>query len=389
MRIISYDEALNELCDTFDALIEPRKIRRANTNVIYLLIKAFAKGWEVINSTVYALYGKFIPTLCSDKDLESIGYIVGTRKIGGSYSGLSVTAVNNSPLPVVLARGTYTFSPDADNTFSAVIDSDVEVAGEGAYSFIMMSDKVGSYRYTEMSDIQVTSDTAISDVFTFSCADNSSLLGHEEESDLAFRNRILTDVERQDVISELRDEIRSLPYVFDCNIKFNNTAATAVYDGIEIDPYRMLLMVSGDMRSGIAEAVAKKGIYPTQQTDTSVALTYKDDVFFNGYTVYATPFKTEDFSVTVTYSVDPTYLTEDNAEQAIRSALFAHYTGNQHVDVLTENDVFGVLLAMNLTGLKVLGVSFSMDGKDGLEYLKFSLLRIPTLKTVSCVPVVL
>lgn len=383
MQLMSYDEALSELCDNFDALISPKKLKRANTNVIYLLLKAFAKGWEVINSTVYALYGKFIPTLCSDEDLVSLGYITGTRKIGGSYSGLYVTAVNNSPMPVKLLKGTYSFSPDDNITFSTVIEDDVEIQGESSTGILMMSDKVGSFHYTGMSDVKLTSDADINDSVTFSCSDNATLLGHDDESNLSYRKRILEDTSRQDIISELRDSIKSLPYVFDCNIKFNNTAVPVIYDGYTIDPYRMLLMISGDLRDDIAQVVASKGIYPTQKTDGAKEIVYKNDVFFNGFSVFVTPFREADFSLTITYAVDDVYLTVTQAEVSMRNALFVAYAGNTHFDVLTENDVFNVLTSIDIAGLKVLGVSLSYDGKDKLEYIKFDVTRIPKLVNVS------
>lgn len=387
MQLLTYDDALTELCDHFDTLIAPKKLRRSNTNVIYLLLKAFAKGWEVMHAAVHVLYGKFLPQLCSSEDLESLGFITGTRKLGGAASGLLVTVINNSPMDAVLAAGTYTFAPDANMTFAAVLDSDITVPAEGSAKFTMMSASVGSYHYTGMTDIKVESSNFINESLTFSCSDNTALLGYDDESDLDFRRRILEDTDRQDIITELRDAIRSLPYVFDCNIKFNNTAVPVMYDGYTIEPYRMLLMVSGEMRSEIAEVVAKKGIYPTVQAPESVAITYRNDIFFNGYTVYATPFRKTDFLIQVTYSADATYITENQAEQQIRTALFSVYTGNVHFDVLTENDVFTVLLAANITGVRILGVVLGLGDGDGKEYLRFDTTRIPNLKSVTCVSV--
>ena len=80
MQLLSYDEILTNICDSFDALIRPRTITRANTNIIYLIFKAVAKGYEVINNTVVALSNKFNPENCSVEDLDSVDTIVGTER---------------------------------------------------------------------------------------------------------------------------------------------------------------------------------------------------------------------------------------------------------------------------------------------------------------------
>lgn len=385
MRLFSYDEALTELCDAFDGLIKPKKISRVNTNIIYLVIKAFAKGWEVINSTVYSLHGKFVPTLCSDDDLISLGYITGTRKLAGVSSGMRIVCVNNAPNPIKLLKGTYTYKPDDEVTFTYELTEDLEIEGEASAKLTFLSATVGEYYYTAVSNVTVTSEVAINESFTFSTTDNADLLGHDEETNLEFRRRILEDTDRQDIITELRDAIRQLPYVFDCNVKFNNTPVPVIYDGYTIPPYHLLLLVNGDVRSGIAETVVSKGVYPTVQDETSLPSVFKNEVFFNGYTVYCTPFRTKSFSIQVTYNADETYISENKAEQEIRSALFAHYGGSSHFDVLTENDVFTVLLNANITGLKILGVSLSEEEGEMKEYLTFPKTRIPVLDTVSVI----
>lgn len=387
MRLFSYDEALTELCDAFDELISPKKIARSNSNVIYLLLKAFAKGWEVINSTVYSLYGKFVPTLCSDDDLLSLAYITGTRKMTGSVSGMRIVAVNNSPMPVSLLAGTYTYKPDDETTFTYELESDVEIKGESSAKFTFLSEKVGSFYFTGVSGIQVDSDVKVNESLVFSSVDNADLLGHTEETNLEFRRRILEDTDRQDIITELRDAVRNLPYVFDCNVKFNNTPVPVVYDGFTIPSYHLLLMVNGDIRPGIAETVVNKGVYPTVQAETSVPVTFKNDVFFNGYTVYATPFRTSEFGIKVTYSADKLYISDNQAETSIRAVLFSHYGGSSHFDVLTENDVFNVLIDAQITGLRILGVSLSDPSHEDAEYLTFAKTRIPVLDTVSVVGV--
>ena len=41
MQLLSYDEILTNICDSFDTLIAPRAIARANTNIIYLSVECF------------------------------------------------------------------------------------------------------------------------------------------------------------------------------------------------------------------------------------------------------------------------------------------------------------------------------------------------------------
>ena len=48
MQLKTFNEILTGLCDDFDYLISPRFIARTNNNIIYLLFKAIAKGYEVI-----------------------------------------------------------------------------------------------------------------------------------------------------------------------------------------------------------------------------------------------------------------------------------------------------------------------------------------------------
>ena len=98
MQLLSYDEILTKICDSFNALIAPRTIARANTNIIYLIFKAVAKGYEVINNTVVTLSNKFNPENCSVEDLDSVSSIVGTERLQGSASGLHIIITNNSIL---------------------------------------------------------------------------------------------------------------------------------------------------------------------------------------------------------------------------------------------------------------------------------------------------
>lgn len=394
MQIITYNEALTQICDWFDSVIAPRTIARTNTNIIYLIFKAFAKAWEVINNTCVELNDKFDPANCTDSDLESIAFLVGTERIGGSSSGLLVTVVNNASEAVYLPAGTYTYALDEDTSFSATFMADKLVESESSIQITFLSADKGSFPVTSQQDISLTAvdlngdEITIPDTFSFANADNSQLLGYADETDLEFRKRIIEDTDRQDVITEIKNKIKSLPYVFDCDIKFNDNPVEQSYDGYVIPPYYMLLMVSGDIKDEIAEIVASKGVYPTVQTDADSYAIYQNDVFADGqYKVWITPYRKYDFSVDVAFYADENFISSTQAEEKIRKGLFNAINGNRHIDVITENDIFGYINALNITGVKVLGVNINdPSGSMNKNYITFQKTRIPNLTAVNASP---
>ena len=394
MQIITYNEALTQICDWFDSVIAPRTIARTNTNIIYLIFKAFAKAWEVINNTCVELNDKFDPANCTDSDLESIAFLVGTERIGGSSSGLLVTVVNNASEAVYLPAGTYTYALDEDTSFSATFTADKLVESESSIQITFLSADKGSFPVTSQQDISLTAvdlngdEITIPDTFSFANADNSQLLGYADETDLEFRKRIIEDTDRQDVITEIKNKIKSLPYVFDCDIKFNDNPVEQSYDGYVIPPYYMLLMVSGDIKDEIAEIVASKGVYPTVQTDADSYAVYQNDVFADGqYKVWITPYRKYDFSVDVAFYADENFISSTQAEEKIRKGLFNAINGNRHIDVITENDIFGYINALNITGVKVLGVNINdPSGSTNKNYITFQKTRIPNLTAVNASP---
>ena len=397
MQIITYNEALTQICDWFDSVIAPRTIARTNTNIIYLIFKAFAKAWEVINNTCVELNDKFDPANCTDSDLESIAFLVGTERIGGSSSGLLVTVVNNASEAVYLPAGTYTYALDEDTSFSATFTADKLVGSESSIQITFLSADKGSFPVTSQQDISLTAvdlngdEITIPDTFSFANADNSQLLGYADETDLEFRKRIIEDTDRQDVITEIKNKIKSLPYVFDCDIKFNDNPVEQSYDGYVIPPYYMLLMVSGDIKDEIAEIVASKGVYPTVQTDADSYAVYQNDVFADGqYKVWITPYRKYDFSVDVAFYADENFISSTQAEEKIRKGLFNAINGNRHIDVITENDIFDYINALNITGVKVLGVNINdPSGSTNKNYITFQKTRIPNLTAVNASPQVI
>ena len=223
MEIKTFDTILTQMCDEFDSLIAPRNIARSNTNIIYLLFKAIAKGYEIINNVCVVLSNKFNPAKCSDEDLVSVASLVGTERRKGSASGLHIIVTNSGETQATLLTGVYKYALDDDTTFEFEVTSPVTLEAGGTVSYIAMSNSIGRYSVTAQPDIDIESEQVVPDGIKFSCTNNENLLGREPESLLAFRKRILDTYDRQNSIVELEEYLRNLPYLFDCKVKYNQT----------------------------------------------------------------------------------------------------------------------------------------------------------------------
>jgi hypothetical protein len=331
------------------------------------------------------LSNKFDPANCSSYDLQSVASLVGTERLAGSASGLLVNITNTSEESVTLLAGTYTYEYDADLSFIGTVLEDKTIEANATLSLIFMSNTIGSYPITEQSDIDVTSDVEISEDLTFSCDDNSSLLGVEEESDVEFRKRILTTTDRQNSLIELQTAIRNLPYVFDCQIKFNPTDEDIVIDEATLPPYEMFIYCSGDIRNEIAEVVAKYAFYPTQIDDTTTheTLTYANEVFANGsYEIVVNYFKKVNFDVDIKYTADPIFLTEESAEGQMSTVLLKSYRSQIHTDFIREADIYNTLEALEITGLTILSVDLKYNGNE-VDYIAIPPSRLAYLDSIN------
>lgn len=392
MELITFNEALTELCDNFDSLISPRTISRSNTNIIYLLFKAFAKGWEIVNNVCVTLSNKFNPASCSDEDLESVAFLVGTERRKGASSGLIVTAVNNDDInPQILPAGTYTYVLDEQTIFQLETTADISVPAQGSTSLMFLSTSVGSFHVTAQTDITVTavdsgddSPLTIPSQFQFANADNTALLGYTDETDLEFRKRILSDTDRQDTIKELELKLRNLPYVFDCNIVFNSNSFDAVVGSYTVKPYYMLILLStAKYDVEIAEIIAESGIYPSVNvTGVSHELRYESGVFASGYySVYVNDFDKKQFSATVTYSADPNYISSAQAEATMRAGIFSEINSNRHTDRVTTEDFYSIINSLNVKGVSVLGIQLYENSQEKvyIDFLKTEIAELTTL----------
>lgn len=383
MEIKTFDTILTGMCDAFDSLISPRSIARTNKNIVYLLFKAIAKGFEVINNICVVLSNKFDPENCSEEDLLSVASIVGTEFYKGSASGLHIIITNNNSEAVTLLQGEYYYALDDDTSFMFEINEEVSIEAGSYIDVIAMSEKIGSYPVTQQSSIDITSEQEIPDKVAFSCTDNSYLLGTLAETNLEFRKRILEQTDRQNTLVELETALRNLPYLFDCKLKFNDTYDDIEFDGYTIPPYSMIIFYSGSPRNEIAEKIAEYSIFPTVQTVDSKPVYFYDDVFTDGkYTAYINPFKKMNFSVNVQYKINNTFISDYDAKASIRTALTNAYVAEVHEDYVKEDDIYNIITSLNISGIEILNVNLIVDG-NAVDYVEVPRSRIPQLDAVT------
>lgn len=387
MELKTFDTILTTICDSFDSLISPRTIARTNTNIIYLIFKAAAKGYEIINNVCVVLSNKFDPLYCSEDDLISSASIAGTERRKGSATGLHITVTNNGSVSVTLLAGLYTYALDDDTKFEFEVMENTVIASGSHISFIAMSEKIGRYPVTAQSKITVTSEQTVSSDLVFSCTDNATLLGLFEETDLEFRERINSKTDRQNSMVELESEIRNLPYIFDCKVKFNPMSKEIGYDDYTIPAYTLAIFYSGEVKKEIAEKVCEKIICPTLQTSNSVEVFYENDVFVGGkHGVNLIPFAKTQYAVELIYRINKTYANEYDIQKEIRTVLFNTFVSEKHVDYIKEDDFYNAIEALGITGIELLGVNLKYNDSN-VNYIEIPSSRIPELTNVIFTPV--
>ena len=387
MELKTFDTILTTICDSFDSLIAPRTIARTNTNIIYLIFKAVAKGYEIINNVCVVLSNKFDPLYCSDDDLISSASIVGTERHKGSATGLHITVTNNGSVSVTLLAGLYVYALDDDTKFEFEVMGNTVIASGSHVSFIAMSEKIGRYPVTAQTTITVTSEQPVSSDLVFSCTDNATLLGISEETDLEFRERINSKTDRQNSMVELESEIRNLPYIFDCKVKFNPTSKEIEYDGYTIPAFTLAIFYSGEVKKEIAEKVCEKIICPTLQTVDSVEVFYENDIFIGGkHGVHLIPFAKTQYAVELIYKINNTYANEYDIQNEIRTVLFNTFVSEKHVDYIKEDDFYNAIEALDTAGIELLGVNLKYNDSN-VNYIEIPSSRIPELTNVIFTPV--
>lgn len=383
MEIKTFDTILNELCNVFDSLITPKKIARTNTNIIYLLFKALAKGFEIINNVCVVLSYKFDPRNCGSSDLESSASLVGTERYKGSGSGLKITITNNGVTPCTLLQGVYNYKFNDDVTFSFEILEEIEIRAGSYITVIAMSENIGRFPVTTQTDIEITSEQDINSDLVFSCTDNSALLGTLPETDLELRERILTKTDRQNSFIELETVIKNLPYIFDCQIKYNNDFSSVTYDDIVIPPQTALICYSGAIKAELADKVCEHILCLTVQTEDSKEVKFYSDVFVNGfYPVYFTPFKKTQYQAEVTLKIEGVFVNYYEITKEIRTTLFNTFISEVHTDYVKEEELYNAIKVLNLTGVNILGLNLIYNGEK-VSFIEVPLTRIPELTDVT------
>jgi hypothetical protein len=383
MQLLSFDEILTEMCDTFDTLISPKKISRTNTNIVYLIFKAISKGFELINNICVVLSHKFDPANCSNEDLLSVASLVGTERRKGTASGLRITARNTGDVPVTLAQGTYVYALNDDTKFEFEVLSDTEIEVGGYVAYIAMSENVGQYPVTAQSEITISTIQTVPDNIKFDCDDNASLLGLEPESVLDFRKRILNTYDRQNTFVELEEYLRNLPYIFDCKIKYNQTDADITVDGVVVPPMTCAIFYSGEAKNEIASMVADYIICPTVATQNSVEVRYEDDVFASGYyAVNLIPFESKEYTVDIIYTIDSEYANPAVVLPEVKSKLMASFNSEVYTPYVKEDDIYNVLETLNIASFEVLAVNLKVNG-SAVNYVEVPASRIPKLADVN------
>lgn len=382
---MTFNESLTKLCDDFDELILPRKIARSNTNIIYLLFKAIAKGYEIINNVCVVLRNKFDPANCSEEDLVSVASLVGTEKLQGSASGLEIVIKNTGTSTATMLAGTYRYKLDDDTSFIFELIEDLTLTAGSTSSIISMSEHIGTYPVTEQAEITVTSESSneIPSDIKFSCLNNAGLLGTPAETNLAFRERILTDVTRQNTIKELELKLKNLPYLYDAKIIFNDTTESVVVGSYTLPPFYMLIFFSGSVRTEIAEVVAEGAVYPTLETNDSIELQYISDVFINGYyPVYVVPFERLNYVIDVDCDVDTTYISLEKAHSEIEAFLESNFRAQIHKDYVKEEDIYNKLKELNVSGINILNIEIKYNNAV-VPYIAVPPSAIPYLQDVT------
>jgi hypothetical protein len=364
----SLDEITTATVDEYDSLLQkvtgrPVRVWRNNDNKLYLIFRACAAGIKVLLDAVLTLRSRFDPAQCDEVDLYSTAKMVGTEFKQGSGSLLTITVTNssNEEDAQTFAAGAYRYTSASGMAFSFELANDLLFNPKQSRVITAISAQKGAYRVYENADIKLsrTDGAALNKFFTFSCADNTASLGYNDEDTLEFRQRILTDAERQDHIRELELAIRNLPNIFECGLVFNNTEEVQELDGVSLEPYQMLVIITGSPTGEIADRFVKGTLYHTKQIDDSSipggVVYHQDAHYINGqYPVYFMYHRKVDFQLEIEYQYDSGKLKDAQVEEKLNDALNVYRNVVRHVDMLTEDDVYAELRKVALPNMKVL-----------------------------------
>lgn len=386
MVIKTFDELLTKACDEYDKLIAPKKIFRDDSNAIYLILKSLCKGFEInVNTAANIVNNKFLPDKCEDFDLDSLASITGTQRIPGKGSGLIIYVTNEGADTVSIDSGEYYYQYDATTKFIFTLTNGSYLPPGESKMLVGFTDTLGSYMVTAQASILVkrTDDAIINPELLFSCLANEAYLGRVPETNLEFRRRVLTDVNRQDIFSEMESAIKTLPRILDCKIIFNGNEDSIVVDGETINPYHFLLIINGDVTDDVASIVARYGFYPSVPALGGAVCYFHSDIFYGGaYPVYYRPFSFFDYKIVLSYSYDNRLTANDIVQREIASKLSKLQFPSGYSKYVTEEVFYDLLKEVTVPSFAILDVSL-LVGSTEVSYIEVPGTRYPRLSTIT------
>lgn len=385
LTVKSIDEILTLMADTWDNLTTPFRIFRNNNNKLWLVFRAIAAGYVIIQDVSMALHSRFDPEQCADEDLASTAKMVGTQFKVGSGSLLRITVTNNDAGSKTLPAGQYKYTSVNGDVFLFTLAVDLTLATLATAVIAAMSQAKGAFAVsavTSITPIRIDG-TALDSALTFSCADNSGTLGYPDESPFDFRTRILGDTNRQDAIAELELAIRNLPGILECNVVFNPNNIDTTYDSIVVGPYQILIILTGSPDDTLATLVVDSTINSTKMVDAGKAVHYYDAHYLGGaYPVYYTNHLTTNFTLGISYRFDSSRISQIAAEANLTKALNVYRYMSQHMDILTEEDVYALLSLIGGASVRVVNVDILVGG-SAVSFLSIPKTRMANLTAVT------
>lgn len=399
----SLDEILTELGDSYDADIAAsgRKITRSTANKIWLQLRAFSRGLYSVYQVVASLRYRFDPLYCTDDELESTMRLVGTTRIAGKTSLLTVTIWNeHDTTEKILPIDTYYFVSANGVEFSLLVQEAITVQPNSFmkrdfYSSLGGEPYIGSFSVSENTGITITnkSGVAIDDNFTFDCADNSTQLGRAEESLFEVRQRILTDNQRQEVLHILEERLRSLPNIHECTIMSNKglTPIDSDYmqdDGVtpvQIMPQSIMVIMTGSPTSDFALQVLTLCPFitvPPVGVAVYGTVFYESDIYYGGmFPVYYLPHRIATFDVIIQYGYASSQVSNVDVESDMTDLILDFRANTKFIEIISAEDFSDALSSYQNPSVKILSISFDYESTI-VSYMRFSKTQIARLDNI-------
>jgi hypothetical protein len=385
VAVKSLDEVTSAICDAYDSLIAPKRIKRSDNNKLYLFFRACAAGIKLLLDVVLALRNRFDPQRCSDDDLFSTAKLTGTDFRQGSGSVVRITVYNSHTMEAkTLAAGTYNYTSVTGMVFSFYLPMDVSLAPASSNTASAVSREKGSFPVGDNASITLYRDDgqAIDKAFKFSCENNQMSLGYPDEDAVSFRKRILNGSDQQDHLKELEIKIKSLPDIFECGLTFNPEDEDVEYDGEILKPLELLITITGYPSSDLAELVVRDVLYHTHMVDPANVVYYYNDRYINGrYPVYFRYHGRADFSLEIEYQYSSRKMKKAQVEAEFDRLLGVYRNAVVHLDVVREADIIGQLALADIPDVAVLSVEMFSDGAR-VPYLRIPATRVQNLASV-------